>query len=181
MALPKHIELSGSLISQLDKASLAVGTRAGVGETLANPHLLIRAFLRREAVLSSRIEGTQASISDVFVFEAAERARTADTQEVVNYVRALDRGLELLNDLPICLKLANEVHSILLEGVRGEDKSPGRVRISQNWIGSGGTLIGDARYIPPPPEMVLDLMSDWERFSNEELEWPALVQCALMH
>jgi Fic family protein len=173
--------LSPALVSQLDKASLAVGTLAGVGETLANPHLLIRPFLRREAVLSSRIEGTQASISDVFVFEAAERARTADTQEVVNYVRALDRGLELLKDLPICLRLANEVHSILLEGVRGEDKSPGQVRIIQNWIRSGGTLIGDARYIPPPPEMVLDLMSDWERVSNEELEMPALVQCALMH
>lgn len=179
--LPRSTELSPALISQLDKASLAVGTLAGVGETLANPHLLIQPFLRREAVLSSRIEGTQASISDVFVFEAAERARTADTREVVNYVRALDRGMELLNELPICLRLANELHSILLEGMRGEDKSPGRVRTIQNWIGSGGTLIGDARYIPPPPGMVLDLMTDWERFSNEELEMPTLVQCALMH
>ena len=179
--LPRSTELSPPLISQLDKASLAVGTLAGVGETLANPHLLIRPFLRREAVLSSRIEGTQASISDVFVFEAAERALTADTQEVVNYVRALDRGLELLNELPLCLRLANELHSMLLEGVRGEEKSPGRVRTVQNWIGSGGTLIGDARYIPPPPELVLDLMTDWERFSNEELEMPVLVQCAMMH
>lgn len=179
--LPRFIDLSPGLISQLDKASLAVGTLAGVGETLANPHLLIRPFLRREAVLSSRIEGTQASISDVFAFEAGERARTSDTKEVVNYVRALDRGLELLQNLPICTRLANDVHSTLLDGVRGEDKSPGQLRQIQNWIGSGGTNIGDARYIPPPPELVLDLMSDWERFSNEESDMPALIQCALMH
>src|SRR5213594_3244836 len=143
MALPKHIELSGSLISQLDKASLAVGTLAGVGETLANPHLLIRPFLRREAVLSSRIEGTQASISDVFMYEAGEeRASAPDTKEVINYVHAVNLGLDLLQTLPICTRLANQVHARLMEGVRGEDKSPGRLRQFQNWIGAGGTLIG---------------------------------------
>ena len=180
--LPRELPLSSPLISALDKASLAVGTLAGVGETLQNPHLLITPFLRREAVLSSRIEGTQASISDVFIFEAGgERADAPDTREVVNYVHALNLGLERLNELPICVRLTNEVHARLMLGVRGEDKTPGQLREHQNWIGTRGTNIEDARFIPPPPELVSDLMADWERFVNEDLEMPALIQCALMH
>jgi len=180
--LPRELSLSSSLISALDKASLAVGTLAGVGETLQNPHLLITPFLRREAVLSSRIEGTQASISDVFIFEAGgERADAPDTREVVNYVHALNLGLERLNELPICVRLTNEVHARLMHGVRGENKTPGQLREHQNWIGTRGTNIEDARFIPPPPELVSDLMADWERFVNEDLEMPALIQCALMH
>ena len=180
--LPRELPLSSPLISALDKASLAVGTLAGVGETLQNPHLLITPFLRREAVLSSRIEGTQASISDVFIFEAGgERADAPDTREVVNYVHALNLGLERLNELPICVRLTNEVHARLMHGVRGEDKTPGQLREHQNWIGTRGTNIEDARFIPPPPELVSDLMADWERFVNEDLEMPALIQCALMH
>jgi len=180
--LPRELPLSSPLISALDKASLAVGTLAGVGETLQNPHLLITPFLRREAVLSSRIEGTQASISDVFIFEAGgERADAPDTREVVNYVHALNLGLERLNELPICVRLTNEVHARLMHGVRGENKTPGQLREHQNWIGTRGTNIEDARFIPPPPELVSDLMADWERFVNEDLEMPALIQCALMH
>lgn len=179
--LPRSVELSPSLISQLDRASRAVGTLAGVGETLANPHLLIVPFLRREAVLSSKIEGTQASISDVYVFEAAERPATADTREVVNYVHALNYGIDLLGELPLCIRLVNQVHGTLLAGVRGDDKSPGRLRQIQNWIGSEGTSIGEARFVPPPPDRVEDLLADWERFVNDELEMPPLVQCALMH
>ena len=180
--LPRELPLSSPLISALDKASLAVGTLAGVGETLQNPHLLITPFLRREAVLSSRIEGTQASISDVFIFEAGgERADAPDTREVVNYVHALNLGLERLNELPICVRLTNEVHARLMHGVRGENKTPGQLREHQNRIGTRGTNIEDARFIPPPPELVSDLMADWERFVNEDLEMPALIQCALMH
>lgn len=180
--LPRDRALSSSLISQLDKASLAVGTLAGVGETLQNPHLLITPFLRREAVLSSKIEGTQASISDVFIFEASgERAEAPDTKEVVNYVHALNLGLERLNEIPMCVRLANEIHARLMYGVRGEDKAPGQLRQHQNWIGTRGTTIDDARFIPPPPELVPDLMADWERFVNDDMEIPALVQCALMH
>ena len=180
--LPRELPLSSSLVSVLDKASLAVGTLAGVGETLQNPHLLITPFLRREAVLSSRIEGTQASISDVFIFEAAgERAEAPDTKEVVNYVHALNLGLDRLSDLPICVRLTNEVHARLMQGVRGEDKTPGQLRQHQNWIGTRGTHIEDARFIPAPPDLVPDLMADWERFVNEDLEMPALVRCALMH
>jgi len=180
--LPRHVDLTPSLISQLDKASLAVGNLAGVGETLPNPHLLITPFLNREAVMSSRIEGTQASMSDVYMFEVSgERRRAGDTMEVVNYVRALNVGLEMLKGLPICLRLVNQVHARLLEGVRGEDKTPGEPRRDQNWIGSLGTPIQEARFIPPPAQSVPDLMSDWERFVNEDVEMPPLIQCALTH
>ncbi|MCJ7810882.1 MAG: Fic family protein, partial [Dehalococcoidia bacterium] len=118
---PSYIDLTPSLVSQLEKALLAVGTLAGVGETLPNPNLLIVPFLHREAVLSSRIEGTQASISDLFVFEASgERIRASDAREVVNYVHALNLGLDLLSELPICLRLVNSIHARLLQDVRGE-------------------------------------------------------------
>ena len=178
--LPRHIELDSSLVYRLDEASRAVATLAGVGETIPNPHLLIAPFMRREAVLSSRIEGTQTSLSDLLLYEASRRPR-GDVLEVHNYVRALEEGLRLLDDLPICLRLVNQTHSTLMSGVRGQDKRPGEIRNAQVWIGSAGTPMRDARYVPPPPGLVLDAMSDWERFANEEMEIPPLVQCALLH
>ncbi|HEU4760372.1 MAG TPA: Fic family protein [Dehalococcoidia bacterium] len=181
--LPRSVTLSSSLVYRLDRASRAAATLAGVGETLPNPHLLIRPFLRREAVLSSRIEGTQASMSDVFLFEAsgARPDRGADVREVINYVHALEHGLARLETLPLCVRLTDEMHAILLEGVRGEDKTPGKLRTRQVWIGSEGTLIHDSRFIPPPADLVRDLLTDWEQFLNEDLEMPPLVRCALMH
>lgn len=181
--LPRALPLDTPLVYLLDRASRAVATLAGVGETLPNPHLLIRPFVHREAVLSSRIEGTQASISDVFMFEATGEPRTrfGDAREVVNYVRALEHGLRRLRKLPLSVRLVNELHAILLHDVRGRDKTPGELRTRQVWIGSEGTSIGEARFIPPPPGLVRDLLDDWERFVNEDLELPPLVQCALMH
>jgi Fic family protein len=155
---------------------------AGVGETIPNPHLLIAPFMRREAVLSSRIEGTQASLSDLFMYEASGKRRIkGDVVEVANYVQALEHGLTLLNDLPICVRLMNEVHMALLKGVRGDNKHPGELRNDIVWIGSDGTALGEARFVPPPPHLVRDLMEDLERFANENLKLPPLVQCALLH
>jgi Fic family protein len=155
---------------------------AGIGETLANPQLLIRPFLHREAVLSSRIEGTQASLSDLFAFEAAgERVTVPDAREVANYIGALDLGLSLLDQLPLCVRLTNQVHARLLQSVRGENRRPGELRTVQNYIGAPGTPIEDARYIPPPPLLVRDMLSDWEQFLNDDLGMPPLIQCALMH
>lgn len=180
--VPRRVELSSSLIYLLDSASRAVAMLAGIGETLPNPHLLIRPFLHREAVLSSKIEGTQASISDLFLFEASGGRRDpGDIQEVANYVYALDEGLQMLEELPLCVRLINQMHARLLEDVRGQERSPGELRTSQNWIGSRGTPIQDARFIPPPANMIRDLLSDWENFVNEDLEMPPLIQCALMH
>lgn len=181
--LPRELVLSPSLYNLLDQSTLSVGTLAGVGELgLINPQLVMRPFLRREAVLSSRIEGTEASISDVFMFEASGKTDEArDVREVVNYIRALNHGLERLADLPICVRLTNEMHSILLEGVRGRDKRPGELRTEQNWIGSHGATIEVARYVPPPPDPVRDLLTDWETFVNFPSSMPVLVKCALMH
>ena len=178
--IPREVNIDSGLIYRLDEASRAVATLAGAGETIPNPHLLIRPFMRREAVLSSRIEGTQASLSDLFMFEASGVQRK-DVVEVVNYIRALETGLELLDELPISLRLVNQLHERLLRGVRGRGKQPGVLRNEQVWIGSEGTSIGEARFVPPPPSYVRDLMLDWEHFVNETGNLPPLIQCALMH
>ena len=180
--LPAELSISSSLVSLLDRASLAVGTLAGVGETIPNPHLLIRPFIRREAVLSSRIEGTVASLSDVFVYEATGLSRSAgDVAEVVNYVTALEYGIERLKTLPISLRLVNELHELLLSGVRGQHKKPGELREEQVWIGAPGSSIQEARFIPLPPLHLPDLFHDWEKLVNGPTDMPPLIRCALMH
>ena len=181
--LPRQLELDSSLVYLLDTASRSVSVLAGIGETLPNPYLLIRPFIRREAVLSSRIEGTQASLSDLFIYEASERTADpgGDVREVANYVRALEHGLQRLDDLPVSIRLMNELHSKLLEGVRGEDTMPGQLRNRQVWIGQEGTSLEEARFVPPPATMVPDLLADLESFLNEDLQMPPLIQAALMH
>ncbi len=180
--LPREIQPSMQLMRSLEEAVSAVANLAGVGETIQNPYLLIRPFVRREAVLSSRIEGTQASISDLFRYEASGGRRSGgDVQEVANYVEALDQGLLLLSALPISLRLVNRLHGVLMEGVRGEESRPGELRDEQVWIGPPGSLIGEARYVPPPASLVRDLLLDWERFVNESGALPPLFQCAMMH
>ena len=180
--LPRQLELSPELTLLLDEASRAVAYLAGVGETLPNPLLLMRPFLRREAVLSSRIEGTQATLRDVYLFEASgsERDR-GDAREVLNYVRAVERGQQLLESLPICGRLVNAMHGVLMEGVRGGDRRPGRWREDQVWIGPAGVAIEEARFVPAPPTRVPDLMAEWERFANETRALPPLVATALLH
>ena len=180
--LPREIPLDSSLIRLLDEATRAVATLAGVGETIQNPHLLISPFIRREAVLSSRIEGTEASLSDLFLYEASgSRRPKGDVREVANYVHAMEHGLQLLDEIPVSLRLINQMHSDLLKGVRGTDKQPGELRSEQVWIGPPGTPIENARYIPPPADLIRDLLYDWEQYVNDTLGMPPLVQCALMH
>lgn len=180
--LPSELPISSELLSLLDRTTLAVGTLAGVGETIPNPHLLIRPFLRREAVLSSRIEGTIASLSDVFTYEAASRSRPGgDVAEVVNYVTALEYGIDRLSTLPISFRLVNELHERLLHGVRGQEGRLGEFRREQVWIGAPGSSIHEARFIPPPPAYLRDLFHDWEQFVNESSDMPPLIRCALMH
>ena len=180
--LPREMPLSPPLVLQLDSATRAVATLAGVGETIPNPDLLVLPFTRREAVLSSRIEGTQASLSDVFRYEASgQRRPRGDVLEVHNYVRALNEGLLLLDTLPISVRLLNRTHQVLMHGVRGEDKRPGQFRDAQNWIGPDGAAISDARYIPPPPHAIWDGIGDLERFANEDLAIPPLVACGMLH
>ncbi len=180
--LPRELEISSRLVWLLDRASRASATLSGVGETVPNPLLIANPLIHREAVLSTRIEGTIASLSDVFSHQAARKPpATEDIREVINYVEALQLGIALLKELPISLRLVNQVHECLLAGVRGREKRPGEFRSTQVWIGSPGSSIKNARFIPPPPERLRELFYDWESFANQRLEMPPLVKCALMH
>ena len=182
VALPRELDLSRHLVWVLDNASRAVASLSAVGENMQNPHLLVSPMMRREALLSSRIEGTIASLSDVLSHEVIRSKRpNDDVEEVINYMMALDLGIELLEEMPISFRLVNEIHRRLLSGVRGQDKRPGEFRTLQVWIGAPGSSIGNARFVPPPPDMLRDLFQDWEEFANEPLETPPLVRCALLH
>jgi Fic family protein len=181
--LPPNIEWDQELVSALAGATLELGRLAGVGQTLLNPHLLINPLMRREAVLSSRIEGTQASLSDLFFFEAAPSAepRTPDVREVANYVRALELGLEHRHTLPISVRLLRELHEKLLEGVRGEHLTPGEVRRSQNWIGPPGCTLNEATFVPPPPAEMKEALGALEKYLHAPSGLPPLIRLALVH
>ena len=165
----------------LADAEAALGRLAGGGRLLPDPHLLVRPYLRREAVASTRIEGTQASLLEVFDAEASDQPLGADVEEVVNYVRAMESGLKRLEILPVSTRLIREMHAVILAGVRGRDRQPGELRSTQNWIGPSGATIETATFVPPPPDEISGLLTDLERFVHEEPKLPPLVQAALVH
>jgi Fic family protein len=140
---------------------------------------LIRLYLRREAVASTRIEGTQSSLSDVLSAEAQLLVETEDQREVLNYVRAFEHGLVRLPSLPLSKRLIREMHAELLAGVRGEEATPGEFRRSQNWL--GGTNPSNALFVPPPVDLLEDALDDFEAFLHDDLRIPLLVRCALAH
>ncbi|MDF1596284.1 MAG: Fic family protein [Acidimicrobiia bacterium] len=179
--LPESVDLSPSTVGLLADAEAALGRLAGAGRLLPNPHLLIRPYLLREALASTRIEGTRASLVGVLEAEAGGAAYGPDVEEVVNYVRAMEQGLSRLAELPFSLRLVREMHAILLDGVRGRDRRPGELRTSQNWIGPAGATIETASFVPPPPEELSPLLSNWERFVHENRTIPVLVQSGLVH
>jgi Fic family protein len=172
--------LGARTVLGLSEADTALGRLAGAGRLLPNPHLFVNPYIVREAVASSRIEGTQSSISDVFDAEASGELR-GDVREVLNYVRALQLGLRLLPELPLSLRLIRAVHVELMDGVRGGASTPEAFRTTQNWIGSPGDSIHDAVFVPPPPDEMKSALDDWERFAHETPLMPTLVQCALLH
>lgn len=181
--LPPPIAYDQDMVELLSEADRGLGRLAGVGEILPNPHLLIAPYIRREAVLSSRIEGTQASLSDLLYFEAAEEEppRAPDVQEIRNYVLALEYGLERLKRLPISLRLVREIHAQLMQGVRGEERRPGEFRQNQNWIGPPGCSLTEATLVPPPVPEMNEALGEWEKFLHGAKGIPPLVQCALLH
>ena len=181
--LPPSIDYDKSLIHLLSKADRLLGELSGTGRLLPNPYLLIAPYIRREAVSSSRIEGTQASLNDLFFFEAieAEEPKVPDVREVRNYVRAMEYGIERLKELPISVRLIREIHEILMQGVRGEHATPGELRRSQNWIGPPGCSLNEATFIPPPVKEMQESLSSWEKYLHSNPDEPPLIQCALMH
>jgi Fic family protein len=182
-ALPPQFEISPDVLLALDGASSALGMLGGVGRLLPNPHLLISPYLRREAVLSSRIEGTQSTIADVYAAEAGQTQLfedTADVSEVQNYVLAHELGLRRLSELPLSLRLIRDLHKRLMHSVRGGDQTPGRFRDSQNFIGPPGTTIANATYVPPPVPEMKRALDDLERFLHDRA-LPPLMQIAIAH
>lgn len=182
MRIPTPIAYDADLVLALSRADSALSELSGLGRQLLHPHLLIGPYVRREAVLSSRIEGTRASLSDLLLDEAEEdRPTDADVREVRNYVEALEHGLRRLPELPLSLRLVRELHERLMRGVRGGQATPGEFRRSQNWIGPAGSTPTTALYVPPPPDRLMECLADWEIFLHERSRLPDLVQCALMH
>ncbi len=181
--LPPILEFDARFTVALSRADAALSELSGLGRVLSNPHLLISPLLRREAVLSSRIEGTRASLSDLFADEAEENntSSDADIRKVSNYVTALEYGIERAKTLPISLRLVTELHGLLMQGVRGEHSTPGGFRRSQNWIGAAGSNPSTAAYVPPPVENLMELLGNWEVFLHDREALPDLVGCALMH
>jgi Fic family protein len=180
--LPPPIKWTRNLAVALANASTLVGKLAGEGRRLPNPHVLIRPFVRREAVFSSRIEGTQSTLGELLAAEAgAVVARSPeDLREVGNYVVALEYGIERLKTLPLSLRLVRELHEKLMTGVRGQHATPGEFRRTQNWIGRPGATLAQATYVPPPPDSLGEHLSAWERFLHDQM-LPPLVHAALAH
>ena len=180
-ALPSRVELASDTVTRLADAEASMGRLAGAGRLLPNPHLLIRPYVLREALASTRIEGTQASLLGVLEAEVEDAEYTPDIEEVLNYVAAMEQGLARLDTLPFSLRLVRDMHAVLMKGARGRERSPGELRTSQNWIGPPGSTIQNARFVPPPPEELGGLLSDWERFVHENRAISVLVQSGLLH
>jgi Fic family protein len=187
--LPPPIDWDITLAQDLSRADRALGELAGLGRTIPNPHLLIQPFLRREAVLSSRIEGTQADITDLYVYEAGQlplpgmRAPLpeSDVREVLNYVRALEHGLHRLDKLPVSLRLIREVHERLMKGVRGGQVTPGEFRTRQNLIGAPGCTLNEAAFVPPSVEEMHTALGALEKYVHEDDQTPPLARLAFIH
>ena len=177
------VRIEGRLLARLSQADMSLGRLAGSIETLPNPDLFVFMYVRKEAVLSSQIEGTQSSLHDLLSAEARlfDPDQPRDVDEVLNYVSAMNHGLERLGTLPVSVRLIRELHSKLLAGVRGSHLTPGELRTSQNWIGPGGCGLDDAIFVPPPPQEVVAALSDLELFLHQDDSLPVLIKIGLAH
>lgn len=181
--LPPDVEFDLRLAGALSTADRAVGELAGIGRTLPSAAFLVHSMMRREAVLSSRIEGTEATMSDLVLFELQPTAskQGSDVEEVLNYVTALAHVLAPERRLPLSLPLLREAHEVLLTGVRGGYATPGEFRRSQNWIGPSGCVLDTATYVPPPPERLWDCLDAFEKYLHADHTLPPLITIACLH
>ncbi len=176
------IRIEGEMHGLLTDANIAIGKLDTMGYLAPNLSHIIAMYVRKEALLSSQIEGTQASFEDIFEYESQIPVKNVnDVEEVVNYIKALNHGMQRLNDFPMSIRLIKEIHAILLEGVRGKDKTPGEFKKSQNWIGPAGSTPSTASFIPPPPKEAMDAMGQLELFLHKNSSIPLLISCALIH
>lgn len=174
------IQLNETLVAKLVDANRKIAVLEGLACRIPNMDLFISMYVRKEALLSSQIEGTQCTLDDILDPLRDENANQ-NVSDVVNYIRATEFAIKRLDKLPLCNRLIKETHAVLMEGVRGQEKSPGEFRYSQNWIGGQGRTIRNARYIPPNPEDMQIAMSDLEKYINSESNTDPLIQASLIH
>ena len=184
--LPPPLEYDPALVNALSEADRALGELAGLGRALPNPYLLARPLAAREAVLSSRIEGTQADLFDLYVFESGQPALPGftiaeDAHEVHQYIQAMEYALSRLQELPISLRLIRETHAVLMTGVREGFAAPGEFRAVQNWIGAPSSPISEARFVPPPPDEMRQCLYQLETYLYVDNSHPPLVRLGLIH
>ncbi len=182
--LPPQIAWTDHLLSQLSKADRSLARLSEVGGAFPAPQVVVRPFIRQEAVLSSRIEGTHTDLEGLYTYEARQLLlfeNQPDAHEVFNYVRALDYGLERVKRLPVSVRLLGELHAHLLEGVRGELLTPGEMRRSQNWIGAPGATIQTAKFVPPPVDEMHACLAQLERFIHDPSDLPPLIRLGMIH
>ncbi|MEA3463778.1 MAG: Fic family protein [Patescibacteria group bacterium] len=179
--LPFEVKSNDELQSLLSEADLALGRLDGIAETLPDVDFFILMYIRKEATLSSQVEGTQATFADVLKAEAKVKDLEIrkDVDEILNYIKAMNYGLSRLKSFPLSLRLIKEIHKILLEGVRGEGREPGEFRKSQNWI--GGTTIQRASFVPAPPQEIMTLLDNFEKFLHNKSLMPVLLKTGLIH
>lgn len=177
------VQLDDELMRLLSDADRSLGRLDGVASVLPNPNFFVAMYVRQEAVLSSQIEGTQSTLDDVLQFELDAKGQDMprDVEEVVNYVQAMNFGLERLKTLPLSLRLIREIHAILLEGVRGGNRAPGEFRQDQNWIGPAGCSLHEATFVPPPVAEMYVAMTNLEQFLHWQAPLPLLIHCGLVH
>lgn len=179
--LPPQITWSPGLVTILGEAERSLARLAEIGSRFPNPYLMVQPFIRQEAVLSSRVEGTRTSLSELYTYEALRSSTIPDAGEVYNYVVALKYGLQRLNSLPMSLRLIRELHARLMERVQTELITPGEFRRSQNWIGPPGSTLETVLYVPPPVDVMHHALDQLEKFLHEPTDLPALVRLALIH
>lgn len=178
--LPPELNIDDEMLSCLTSATKALATLDALATHIPNMNLFISMYVRKEALLSSQIEGTQATLEDV-LDPLIEKNVNQNVADVVNYIKATEFALDRMNYLPLCNRLLKETHAVLMQGVRGQEKNPGEFRISQNWIGAQGSSIKNARYIPPNPQDMTEAMSDLEKYMNEDDSLDVLIKVALIH
>ena len=178
--LPPELIIDDEMITLLTAATKALATLDALATHIPNMNLFVSMYVRKEALLSSQIEGTQATLEDV-LDPLVEKNANQNVADVVNYIRATEFALERMKSLPLCNRLFKEIHAVLMQGVRGQEKNPGEFRVSQNWIGAEGSSLKNARYIPPNPLDMAEAMSDLEKYMNEDDSLDILIKAALIH
>ncbi len=181
--LPPKIDWSSGLLNKLSQADRSIAQLAEVGKNFPVPHVVVRPFIKREAILSSRIEGTQTSLQELYAYEARQLSfiEDEDAHEVQNYVVALNYGLNRLAKLPVSQRLISELHARLMKDVRGEYATPGKIRHTQNWIGSPGASLENATFVPPPVDDMHKCLSDLEKYIHSTSKLPSLARIGLIH